>query len=77
MVGESVNLPVVELDRSDRLVGWVPSEPCRSEAAVTAVLLVLLQPGGDGGRRNAAVRFLFETHRGLFKRVAKVVVGER
>src|SRR5262249_14441803 len=70
------DLPVVELDRADRLVGGVASEPGGSEAAVATVLLVLLEPSGDGRRRDAAIGFLFETRGSLLERVAEIVVGE-
>ena len=42
MVGEAVDLPVVELDRADRLVRGKAGEAFRTEAAIAAMALVLL-----------------------------------
>jgi len=69
-------MPVVELDGADRLVRGAPFEACRAQSAVAAVLLVLLEPGGDRGRRNAAIGFLLEMRCGLLERVTEIVVGE-
>src|SRR5262245_49162552 len=77
MVGVSVNLPMVELDRADSLVGGVALKACGAQSAVAAVLLVLLEPSRDRGGGHAAIGFLFETRRGFSQRVAEVVVGER
>ena len=73
MVGVSVNLPMVELDTADSLVGGVALKACGAQSAVAAVLLVLLEPSRDRGGGHAAI----ETRRGFSQRVAEVVVGER
>src|SRR5215471_10555000 len=77
MVGIAIDLPVVELDGADRLVRGAPFEACRAQSAVAAVLLVLLEPGGYRGRRNAAIGFLLEPRCDLLERVAEIIVGER
>ena len=76
VVGERIDLTVVELDRADRLVGRKAFETGGAKTAIRTVLLVQREPGRDRGRGDRAIGFLPEACRSFVKRVADVVVGE-
>ena len=73
MVRVCIDLPMVELDRADGLIGGKAREAFRAQAPVAAMLLVLPQPRGDRRRRHRAVGFLLEPRGSLFERVSDVV----
>ena len=75
MVGEAVDLAVVELDCADRLVRGDAGEALRAVPPIAAMAHVLLQPRRDRRRRDVAVRLLLETGSGFFQRKAGVVIG--
>ena len=77
MVGERIDLPVVELNRTDRLVGRKAFETGGAKTAIRTVLLVQREPGRDRGRGDRAIGFLPEACRGFVKQVADVVVSQR
>ena len=76
VVGETINLAVVQLDGADRLGREKAGEALRAEPAIAAMALVLLQPRRDRRGRNSAVGLLLETGSGFFEREAEVEVGE-
>ena len=77
MVGERIDLTVVELNRTDRLVGRKAFETGGAKTAIRTVLLVQREPRRDRGRGDCAIGFLPEACRSFVKRVADVVVRQR
>ncbi len=67
VVCEGVDLAVVELDRADGLFRAEARESGRAQPHIRAMLPILVQPVGDGGARDGAVRFPFEACRGLMQ----------
>ena len=76
MIGEGVDLPVIELDRADGLLGRIDCRRFGAKAAEGDVVLMRADPGRDRGRGDSAAGFLFEALGGLAERVAEVVERE-
>src|SRR5262249_43951608 len=72
MVCVTVNLPVIELNGANRLIGREVSKTFRAQTAIRTVLPILLEPSGDSGRRDDAICFLFQTSGRFFEGVADV-----
>src|SRR5436190_1896620 len=68
--GVAINLPVVELDRADGLLGREEVPTLIAQAQVTHEVAMLREPARDGRTCDLTAAFGFDASRGVFERVA-------
>ena len=77
VIGEGVDLAVIELDRADRLRRRIDRLCFGAKAAEGGLLFVRADPGRDRGRGDSAAGFRLQTLGGFAERVAQIVERER
>ena len=77
VIGEGVDLAVIELDRADGLRGWIDRRRFGAKAAKGRMLFVRADPGRDRGGGDSTTGFRLEALGGLVERIAEVVERER
>ena len=77
MIGEGVDLAVIELDRADGLRRRIDRLRFGAKAAEGGLLFVRADPGCDRGRGDGAAGFRLQALGGFAERVAQVVERER